>query len=304
MHIKKITHNPISSDAHTHKGVFAKTTSFLYLFILIGIITLSIGFALTGKFIKLLTTSHFVHESFSLLLLDRGDSIIHVDSTSKKIYSLAIKENVSYLSTPESASFYLGFPINGVIVCDRKVEVRSTMKETMSFSELLFLLKDSSCIFNGVNKYDLAKMFIVGQLASSTIHDTLLGVPDMEKVASDDFREKFGQNFRDSKIVNEDLTVHIVNASDIDGIGNQFSQHLRNAGFNIVSVTSASLQQESSLRLYNDQKKYSSEFLTSLVGMPIENSDHSAIADVVITIGRDYVEEVLGVKSRVEESKF
>lgn len=93
--------------------------------------------------------------------------------------------------------------------------------------------------------------------------------------------------FSDEVLEKENLSVKIVNATDVNGLGNRTGRLISNMGGNVVIIASSdSMQNESSIS-YFGQKSYTVEKLYKILGFKVIKMNEKAIADIVILIGKD-----------------
>lgn len=93
--------------------------------------------------------------------------------------------------------------------------------------------------------------------------------------------------FTDDVLVSENVSVQIVNASDIPGMGKRFERVLSNIGSNVVSVTTSRNVEKSSRVEYAGEKSYTLEKISKLFKLPVHKTDKDLIANIVIIIGQD-----------------
>lgn len=93
--------------------------------------------------------------------------------------------------------------------------------------------------------------------------------------------------FIDETISAENISVQIINASGVSGMGKRLENILSNLGYNVVSITTSREEAKSSKIKYFDKKTYASEKLQKILEFPLEKTDKEGIADIVIIIGEN-----------------
>lgn len=91
----------------------------------------------------------------------------------------------------------------------------------------------------------------------------------------------------DQEIADENISIQIVNATDITGFGQRLSRVLTNLGANIVAVTTAQNIQKDSTIQYYGSNSYTVNRLDKLLGIKATKLNSQGIANIVITIGLD-----------------
>lgn len=77
--------------------------------------------------------------------------------------------------------------------------------------------------------------------------------------------------FADREIVQENISIQVVNATDVSGLGNRLARFITNMGGTVVSVTSGSVPEEKSMILIRGKRSYTLERLSTVFGFPIES---------------------------------
>jgi hypothetical protein len=91
----------------------------------------------------------------------------------------------------------------------------------------------------------------------------------------------------DQDISSENVTIQIINATNVTGLGQRLGKVLTNMGANVVDVSSSDSVQSSSTIAYYGNKSYTSERLQKFLGIKAYTFSKQTIADIVITIGTD-----------------
>lgn len=95
--------------------------------------------------------------------------------------------------------------------------------------------------------------------------------------------------FTDQTIYQEGKSVGISNGADTPGIGNNASVMLSRIGVNVISVTTSDQVQNMSSIMYTGQETYTVRRLSSLLGIPSEQTKNQQVADIIVVIGKDKV---------------
>ena len=242
----------------TEPIVYAK-----YFFLILGIaVILSLGY----KAVLLISQSTFKHNTFNILLISKGQRIIHVDSENKKIVTQEI-ENTKKVNSKESIveqSTNLGLLIDGSIIATNNAEVKNVSLSIL-FNSYDYKLKN-------INQFDLLKIILYSYIFEN------------ETKPWQDPNES--NLYVDSQIANEKVSVEITNATDTDGLGGKFAQALKNTGYNVVSVKSNNKQK--SRIIGSDLSSGSINRLKNALRITPEiPSGSQAISDIIVILGPD-----------------
>lgn len=91
----------------------------------------------------------------------------------------------------------------------------------------------------------------------------------------------------DQEIADENISVQIINATDITGFGQRFSRVLTNMGANIVDVsTSQDTQKRTTIEYFGDPS-YTVKRLEKLLGVTATKITTQPIANIVVILGED-----------------
>lgn len=94
--------------------------------------------------------------------------------------------------------------------------------------------------------------------------------------------------FGDETLSSEDVSIHVINASDVPGMGKRLERVLNNLGCNVISVSTANAPVEQSSIQYKGKKEiYTVSKLKRLLGFPVAMSTSESRANIVITVGKD-----------------
>jgi len=89
----------------------------------------------------------------------------------------------------------------------------------------------------------------------------------------------------DNEISNENVTIQVINATDIPGLGGNVAQILSLMGANIVEVSTALNAQDNSKIQYYGGQTYTLQKIAGLLGFPVSKLSTQPIANIVITLG-------------------
>jgi hypothetical protein len=96
-------------------------------------------------------------------------------------------------------------------------------------------------------------------------------------------------SFTDPVVYQDNLGIQIINASDVSGVGSRLASLITNIGGSPILVSTADNPQNTSKIIYYKTESYTVEKLSDYLGFPVEESESKGIADVIIIIGKDKV---------------
>jgi len=91
----------------------------------------------------------------------------------------------------------------------------------------------------------------------------------------------------DQEIANENISIQILNGTDIPGFGQQLGLVLSNLGANVVDIATAQKIQKKSAIAYFGNESYTLDRVDKLLQLSPTKLHQQGIADIVITIGTD-----------------
>lgn len=91
----------------------------------------------------------------------------------------------------------------------------------------------------------------------------------------------------DPSITSENVSIQIINASDISGMGQRLGRVLTNLGGTVVDVTTAHESKPTSSIQYFGEETYTLRKIKARLGYPVTQLQKQTIANIVITLGKD-----------------
>lgn len=101
------------------------------------------------------------------------------------------------------------------------------------------------------------------------------------------------RDFSETKVVNDDLKLSIINSSNVDGLANFMTKQLERAGFSVVSVTDGDDLDKCKLSYGQEvEKTFSWKILKSLFDCQIESDASLNEGEVEIYLGKSFSEVI------------
>lgn len=91
----------------------------------------------------------------------------------------------------------------------------------------------------------------------------------------------------DQDISDENISIQIINATDITGFGQRLGRVLTNMGANVVDISTAQNTQQKSTIQYFGNETYTVKVLEKLLGIKATKLTRQTIADIIVTLGKD-----------------
>ncbi len=231
------------------------------------------------RVISVVTTSKFDGQHHFTLALGEGDKAYGFISVEPQTSSMSILTfaNNSYLPFSKLNR------ITGVIP-DGYIKVVYPIDMTSSVPSILkSLLFNWEKNYHSISFYDTLQLwFYANKISSSTVAAASMPVSS----EADVYDKTAALLFTDNAIVDENLTIKIINATGQSGLGSRLERVISNLGGNVVSVeTGASLEPISRIQYGSDS--YTLHKLKSLLSFRLEEMDRRSIAQIIIIIGKD-----------------
>ena len=271
------------------KKIIKKTNrsslSFVVLFVtlLIMLIILSLGF----KFVRLLNASSFTTPSFNILVIDRDASVVHIDRVNGEISIFTIKdagEDISKL-TSLGSSLTFGLPIDGRLTYNKNL--RSSPSQLFSFKNVLASLFNSVDVkYSGANSADILKIYMASRGIEKEKRRNIEREKEFLGQPQKDNEEDLLEYFRDETILNEKISIEVINSTDISGFGSRVSSMLENAGYNVILVRNGT-ENDSGIIDRRPNSSFTVMYLKRFLKFPVKNDKSTPIADVSIIFGKN-----------------
>lgn len=244
--------------------------SYLYLKVFLILVLVAATLSIIYKSITLYKNSSFRNDTFNLLYVGDKSFIAHIDSRQKRVVVIKIANTKTLKQTRFSNSALSGVLIDGQIMDSSNFAKADEFINLPTLLNLVFQADKSK--FNNINEFDLAKMFLISKITHKDNRHTVAG---MEKVSA-------GMLF-DKKILNEQSSVAVINASEISGLGAKVSNALKKVGYNVVSVEGSDKQKS---KIMTNISNASVEKLAGVLKIPVKRSN-SQVFDIIVVVGED-----------------
>lgn len=263
---------------------FNKRGSVFYLIWFLTFVAIFIAVALSARTVFLLQKSTFTTNSYSILVQNKRSYIYAFEKSAPKL---------SIIKLPDSSGSRIKKSLSYSIPIDSSVETNSN--EIFSSPNIFrVIFKPWNFSYNNMTAIDHMKLVLSfltiprGEVNSKEIK------LNREGEVTGISQQKIYEIFKDPVIINEGLSLSIINATKIDGLGDKVAQIMKIIGGNVVSVSSAEENKASTITAEKDSVtlKRISNVLGIKANIEENISDISDIADVKIVLGKDFEKRI------------
>lgn len=253
-------------------------TPLFYLSLFLLFVLICIGVASVVRLFFLIQKSTFSTSSYSILVASKNPFIAAIDTGSSKLSLISIHGLKKRGRVKES--FLLGVPIDG------EVKAYSENISKNSFPDITLLVS----ILVRPWLYSYEDMTLV-DMASFTFSSFSVSQKNVLGEFTGVSKAQLYDIFKDPIIINEKVSMEIVNSTAVQGLAGSTGQVLKNIGCNVVSITSA--DEESTSRIIARNKSVTLTRTSHVLGIPAKiDPNYQGITDMKIVLGKDFEDKV------------
>lgn len=250
-------------------------TFFLYALVVFVVIVV----ALLIKLFYLVQQSKFDdkhHFTIALVRNEKVEKILGIDPSTNSVSLLDIKgEKISRSQLGETLA----------VAPNATIQITDDFPQENDFTKIMTdIAWRYSFVKSDITIYDISKLIFASKsvpLANKTTEQ--LQLPNKEiltdKVISD--------LFTDETLLSERVSIQIINASEVPGMGKRLERVLSNMGANVVAVSTAGTSEKTSKIQYFGEETYTLQRIKDLLHFSSSSLEKQTIAKIVITIGAD-----------------
>lgn len=263
---------PRSTRGHPEKT----DSSLRILRVFIVIVLLAIVSSLGFRLFTLVNESQFhASHDFTVAFIHKKDvDLVVVHPQLKAVSHLEVRgaDNLA------DARREVGFIEDAVVTLDRPFS--DPDKLSRYFFQAAFHREGTQ---SSLSIYDLIRLGISTRgTTQATLDSEAIRIP-----TGDPATEKIIEElFYDQSLVDESISIGIINASDTPGLGSYLERVLTNLGASVLTVKNGD-PRTSSVITYTGDKSYTVTRIGKLLHIPVEKSSMSGLSDIIITIGKD-----------------
>lgn len=170
------------------------------------------------------------------------------------------------------------------ILTDAEIRVFNDIPIKKPKTIFLQAIYNPSGLQTNLTIFDLVRLLITSQintikLIESVDNSDQNSAREIDKLALD--------YFSDSQIIDDGLTVQIINSTQINGLGQRIERLIVNKGATVISLINQGEKQEKSIILNTSHKEYTANKIGKLLNIPVNNKVNKSVADIVIILGED-----------------
>lgn len=251
-------------------------TFFLYALIVLFFIFAS----LTIKTVSLLRQSKYDGRHF-VLSINRGEKVEKIVgfSPSDGAGQASLVSNLD-IKDSELTSSTLGQELG--LIPDANLTIASDAPANLDTASILTkTLWNPQSAGSDLTFIDKARLILFSKNANVTAQEIRLPAP------SNKINEIIKTQFSNDDISSENVTVQIINATEISGLGQRMERIVLNMGGNVVAVSTSRNRTPTSQIQYFGEITYTLKKFEKLFNFPIKKETKKPIADIVIIIGED-----------------
>ncbi len=128
--------------------------------------------------------------------------------------------------------------------------------------------------------FDITRLYLL----SNNLEEKKQSV-QLAELAKNDYSTD--ENFNDQEILNEQLSVGIVNATGEVGVGARLEKVVESLGATVVSVTTAQRSIKTSAITYTPPLSYSAKRFSTLTHFLLKPASEVGVSDIIIIVGKD-----------------
>lgn len=274
--------------------------SLLYLGFFIAAVFVLILLSALYKITVLSKESRFKTSNFTFLLVQSNSHIIRIDNEAKKVVIVTLEnsKSLAQLKSPFEASLRLGIPIHALYIDKKSSNTPTNSAEVLTAKNILRLIQNySNNKVYGLNEFDLGKIYFVQQgIAEKEFQQTYINAESRGEsiVLTRDILDLF----RDSRVVNEKLSIEVVNATEYNGLATRIATMLENGGFNVVSVVAN--REKKSEFVSRTVENYSVKQIQLVIPLSLQEKQEDYYSDITFVIDNKFIEKYIQVEDEDE----
>lgn len=247
------------------------------------LVSMLVASSLTLKLLALMEKSAFDGQH-RFTILSKNQLISFAPDT-KTMSILTVSQNNTEII---SIGKILGIPIDGSVT-PQKEEYYYALKDGKDVSSVLkSVLLNVNAFETSLTVIDIARLWLYARsVPSYSVTTQQISIPldtfePGEELSVDKISSLL---FTDNKILEEKVSIQIVNGTGVLGLGNRLARLLANIGGNVVAVSTSDVPVDISTISYYGRKTYTVEKLSILLGVKPSLLEQREISDIVIVLG-------------------
>lgn len=217
---------------------------------------------------------------FNVVVVSDKPYVVSFAPDDKNISTLNLETSI----TTDKIGYTLKIPIDGQIFTKEKEEISP---EDLTQGVLL----KPAIYSTNLTIVDVARLwFFTKSLPKHAFIKKTLTLSKEQDLTNELETDKIVARYLSNSAVNgEKMSIQIINATGISGLANRMARLISNMGGNVVLLSTAESASNTSQILYVGKKTYTTEKLSTVLGIALKESKTAQLSDIIIIIGKDKV---------------
>ena len=255
----------------------SKSLKTFYLYSVLVVLVICISLVVKGFLLFQQNVFDPSHQ-FTLAVLHEG-TVKEIISFNPEIPSIAVLKVTDKKISYKTLAQDYGITSEGYMQIDNTIPLTSDITALMWSTVLHTGMLDTN-----LTPFDAVRLFLVSKNVATNNEDTNAITLSHTSTINNSL---ITQTLTDTDIASESVSIQIINATNISGVGQRLGKVLTNMGANVVDVSSAqSIQSKTTIAYYGGQS-YTLDRLQKLLAVQPTQLTRQPIANIVITIGTD-----------------
>lgn len=262
---------------HADTDTSSKSLKTVYGYLLIVFSVVVIGLIVRGIFIYQNSTFN-PEQQYVFAVIDQGSvkQIISINPQTPSLTRMIINDTrVPYISLAKSYGIGTDAFIETNTLIDANTDINALLLES---------LQKKHVISTNMTVIDLSRLLLVTKDITTSNTDTLdLTLSETDATTN----TTIAQALTDPIIATENVSIQVINATSVSGLGQRLGRVLTNRGANVVDVTSSRTLEKKSTITYFGEQSYTLQRVIAMLQYPATETLQRPIANIVIILGED-----------------
>lgn len=269
-----------------HSELKPKYNTLPYLLYFFVIVLVCIILSLIARFFFTIKDSTFITPSYSVMVASKSPFLIIINTDAKKLFLIDLDKKYS---TKIKDSLAYKIPIDGKIITNDSSVSSQTFPKISNL--LKFFFRPWEYRYEGMTSLDAVKLTQAALgIPKKDIERFIISVSDEGEVSGMP-QDTLYNVFKDTRIINDQLSIEVVNATSQEGLAGGVGQIIKNTGGNVVSIASANDLKVS--KLMASEKSPTLMRLSHILGIEPEiDENFSSISDIQIILGESFLSKI------------
>lgn len=238
-----------------------------------------IAIALFIKLVFVVQSSKYDGKHHFTLIVTKNQQVKEILAFSPQVPSLSVlrvrDENIAHISLGKEYG----------IAYDAQLEVKDSVSLKQETTATLWeALRNYTTISTDATFIDFIRLGLLSReilSSNKVIRDISLKDDSVEKTTL------IARALNDPTISSENISIQIINASNVSGAAERLGRVLTNMGANVVDVSTSHTPLEKSEIQYFGERSYTNEQIENYLDFPASEVKEQPIADIIILLGED-----------------